>query len=59
MIELALQSLKLKMPQPTDTAIMVIGGAEDKVHGRDILRSFFLRAGGEDARIAIFSLCLS
>ncbi len=54
MIELALQSLKLKMPQPTDTAIMVIGGAEDKVHGRDILRSFFLRAGGEDARIAIF-----
>lgn len=54
MIELALQSLMLKMPQPTNTAIMVIGGAEDKVHGRDILQNFFWRAGGEDARIAIF-----
>ena len=54
MIELALQSLKSKMLQPTNTAIMVIGGAEDKVHGRDILRSFFWRAGGEEARIAIF-----
>lgn len=32
---------------------MVIGGAEDKVHGREILRNFFSRAGGEDARIAI------
>ncbi|MCY7321400.1 MAG: hypothetical protein LH660_06260, partial [Phormidesmis sp. CAN_BIN36] len=31
MIELALQSLMLKMPQPTNTAIMLIGGAEDKV----------------------------
>lgn len=41
------------MPQPTNTAIMVIGGAEDKVHGRDILRNFFVRSGGEDARIAI------
>jgi cyanophycinase len=53
MIELALQSLKSKMLQPTKTAIMVIGGAEDKVHGRDILRNFFWRAGGENARIAI------
>ncbi|WP_202924764.1 cyanophycinase [Myxacorys almedinensis] len=41
------------MPQPTQTAIMVIGGAEDKVHGREILHSFFGRSGGEDARIAI------
>ena len=53
MLQLALQSLKPKMPQPTQTAIMVIGGAEDKVHGREILRSFFGRSGGEDARIAI------
>jgi cyanophycinase len=53
MIELALQSFEPKMPQPTSTAIMVIGGAEDKVHGRDILHSFFERSGGEDARIAI------
>jgi cyanophycinase len=42
-----------KMPQSTNTAIMVIGGAEDKVHGREILSSFFLRSGATDARIAI------
>ncbi len=53
MLQLALQTLKSKMPQPTQTAIMVIGGAEDKVHGREILHNFFSRAGGEDARIAI------
>ncbi len=41
------------MPQPTKTAIMVIGGAEDKVHGREILTSFFNRSGGTDARIAV------
>lgn len=41
------------MPQSTKTAIMVIGGAEDKVHGREILSSFFSRAGSTDARIAI------
>jgi len=35
------------------TAILVIGGAEDKVHGREILRTFFERSGGSDARIAI------
>lgn len=32
---------------------MVIGGAEDKVHGREILHTFFVRAGALDARIAI------
>lgn len=42
-----------KMPQSTKTAIMVIGGAEDKVHGREILYSFFGRSGSADARIAI------
>uniref|UniRef100_A0A832H1V2 Cyanophycinase n=1 Tax=Oscillatoriales cyanobacterium SpSt-402 TaxID=2282168 RepID=A0A832H1V2_9CYAN len=41
------------MPQSTKTAIMIIGGAEDKVHGREILRSFFIRSGSTDARIAI------
>ncbi|MDX2231432.1 MAG: cyanophycinase [Leptolyngbyaceae cyanobacterium bins.349] len=41
------------MPQSTKTAIMIIGGAEDKVHGREILRSFFNRSGSTDARIAI------
>ncbi len=42
-----------KMPQSTKTAIMVIGGAEDKVHGREILHNFFGRSGATDARIAI------
>ena len=47
------QSFGEKMPQSTKTAIMVIGGAEDKVHGREILYSFFGRSGATDARIAI------
>lgn len=39
---------------PVDTnAILVIGGAEDKVHGREILYTFFKRAGGRDAVIGI------
>ncbi|MDJ0690474.1 MAG: cyanophycinase [Xenococcaceae cyanobacterium MO_188.B32] len=37
----------------TLTAILVIGGAEDKVHGREILHTFFTRSGGLDAKIAI------
>jgi cyanophycinase len=41
------------MPQSTKTAILVIGGAEDKVHGREILQTFFARAGAGEARIAI------
>jgi len=47
------QFLGEEMPQSTKTAIMIIGGAEDKVHGREILRSFFNRCGSTDARIAI------
>jgi cyanophycinase len=47
------QFLGQEMPQSTKTAIMIIGGAEDKVHGREILTSFFNRAGATDARIAI------
>jgi cyanophycinase len=42
-----------RMPQPTKPAVMIIGGAEDKVHGRQILQTFFQRSGGENARIAI------
>jgi cyanophycinase len=42
-----------RMPQPTKTAVLVIGGAEDKIHGRQILQTFFQRSGGTDARIAI------
>lgn len=45
--------LDLRMPQPTKHAVMIIGGAEDKVQGKQILQTFFQRSGGEDARIAI------
>ncbi len=41
------------MHQSTKRAIIVIGGAEDKVHGREILRTFFNRAGGNEAMLAI------
>lgn len=41
------------MPQSTKTAIMVIGGAEDKIHGKEILHNFFGRSGATEARIAI------
>src|SRR6476646_388342 len=51
--QLESQPLQEQMPQSTKTAVMIIGGAEDKVHGKEILTSFFHRAGGTDARIAI------
>ncbi len=53
MPELKAKSLEMRTPQATKTAVLVIGGAEDKVHGREILRTFFARAGGNDAHIAI------
>lgn len=53
MLQLESQSHGTKMPQSTKTAILVIGGAEDKVHGREILYTFFGRAGSLEARIAI------
>lgn len=39
--------------QSTKNAILVIGGAEDKVHGKEILNTFFNRSGGVDAKIGI------
>ncbi|MCT7948587.1 cyanophycinase [Ancylothrix sp. C2] len=53
MLQLESQPIEPRMPQPTKSAIMVIGGAEDKVHGREILHTFFTRAGAADAQIAI------
>ncbi|MBD2312190.1 cyanophycinase [Desertifilum sp. FACHB-1129] len=53
MLQLESQSLAQEMPQSTKTAVMIIGGAEDKVHGREILHTFFSRAGAADAAIAI------
>ena len=54
-----MQQLEFPTPEkqkmvPVDTnAILVIGGAEDKVHGREILYTFFKQAGGTDAVIGI------
>ena len=53
MLQLETESLSHRMSETTNAAVMVIGGAEDKVHGRLILSTFFSRAGGTDARIAI------
>lgn len=53
MLQLDTQSLQQKMPQTLKSTVMVIGGAEDKVHGREILHTFFTRAGGSSAKIAI------
>ncbi|MGK7877826.1 MAG: cyanophycinase [Xenococcaceae cyanobacterium] len=53
MQQLETQSHESKMPQSTKTAILVIGGAEDKVHGREILYTFLARSGLSDATIAI------
>nr|WP_204152971.1 cyanophycinase [Leptolyngbya sp. CCY15150] len=41
------------MPKTTKAAVMVIGGAEDKIHGRQILQTFWSRAGASNAQIAI------
>ncbi|MGB3495486.1 MAG: cyanophycinase [Elainellaceae cyanobacterium] len=41
------------MSKVQKSAVMVIGGAEDKIHGRLILQTFFQRSGGQDAMIAI------
>jgi cyanophycinase len=53
LLQLETRFLEQRMPELTKTAVMVIGGAEDKVHGRLILQTFFQRSGGVDARIAI------
>lgn len=53
MLQLESQLHGTRMSQSTKTAILVIGGAEDKVHGREILSNFFCRAGSGEARIAI------
>jgi cyanophycinase len=53
MQQLKAKSLEMRTPQATKTAVLVIGGAEDKVHGREILRTFFARAGASNAYITI------
>lgn len=41
------------MNSPIKSTIFVIGGAEDKVHGREILNTFWNCAGGTEAKIGI------
>ncbi|WP_225882658.1 cyanophycinase [Thalassoporum mexicanum] len=41
------------MSQPTKAAVIVIGGGEDKVQDRKILRAFVESSGGTSARIGI------
>lgn len=53
MMQLESQAIEQRTPPKTKTTIMVIGGAEDKVHGREILQTFFHRSGGTNAHLAI------
>src|SRR5919112_5684909 len=41
------------MPAPTSGPLLVIGGAEDKLRKRTILKEFVAASGGADARIAL------
>ncbi|MBE9077741.1 cyanophycinase [Romeria aff. gracilis LEGE 07310] len=42
-----------RMTPVKNPSVLVIGGAEDKVQGREILSAFFERSGGSQAHIAI------
>ncbi len=53
MLQAETQSPENPMPSSTKTAVLIIGGAEDKVHGREILHTFWTRSGGNKANIAI------
>ena len=53
MVKTENQTQAIDRDPATKTAILVIGGAEDKVHGKEILQTFFQRAGGTDAKIGI------
>jgi cyanophycinase len=53
MLQLSSQPSPSPIPLPVKSAVMAIGGAEDKIHGREILQTFCRLCGGEDAVIAI------
>lgn len=53
MLQLETQSAQDTMSKVQKSAVMIIGGAEDKIHGRLILHTFFQRCGAENAKIAI------
>ncbi len=52
-IEIEVKNQTSNTAKSTKNAILVIGGAEDKVHGKEILQTFFNRSGGSDAIIGI------
>ena len=53
MIETEVKNQTRESSTLTKNAILVIGGAEDKVHGKEILQTFFHRSGSSDAIIGI------
>jgi cyanophycinase len=53
MLELEVRTAQRSMMISTQSPVMVIGGAEDKENGCDILTAFFEKAGGATARIGI------
>ncbi len=53
MINTEVKNHIIESSQSTKNAILVIGGAEDKVHGKQILQTFFNRSGGTDAIIGV------
>ncbi len=53
MLELESRLAQKSMAMATQYPVMIIGGAEDKVNGCDILTAFFKSAGGENATIGI------
>jgi cyanophycinase len=53
MLQLKSQLFNGSMPRLIKTAVMAIGGAEDRVRARQILQTFFSRAGSTNARIAV------
>ncbi|MGL5032557.1 MAG: cyanophycinase [Microcystaceae cyanobacterium] len=53
MLQVETLSPRPPLPPSTSAAVLIIGGAEDKVHGREILQTFWQRSGGTEAAIAI------
>lgn len=53
MLKFQSQPQSPQAPRSTKTSIMIIGGAEDKIHGREILQTFFNRSGAKEAKLGI------
>ncbi len=53
MLQVETQDPDTSMLTATKTAVLIIGGAEDKVNGQEILQTFWARSGGSEAVLAI------